>query len=522
MSTEAWDLFSGETVEAPAEPLVTPAMIEAFADRKWRMNNLYYVQDEYGTVYKFNLRPAQAELLDNLHFLNIILKARQLGFSTFILLLALDCCLWNDHFNAGLIADTTKNAQNLLARIKFAYANLPEEIQQLVPLLTENASEMKFANGSTIEVGVSLRSATKNFLHISEYGKICAKQPEKAKEVKSGSLNTLAPRQLAFIESTAEGKGGDFFDKVQAARAIDETGRELADMEWKFHFFPWFRDPKYATAQRVELTPEEIEYFEGLRAEYGIELTAAQEFWYALKAREQGDDMLKEFPSTPDEAFAGATDGAVIGKQMRAIRKLGYVGRFPFVPGLPVNTFWDFGLNDMQTIWLHQEVAGRHRFVGYYENNNIGLAHYFEWLQRWAAMRGAVFGKHSAPHDVEHKRQGLKITTIKQIASEVGVEFKTVQRTPDKWASIEKARKRLFECDFDEAACAKGLLHLEGASREWDENNSVWLNEMRHDDHSHGLDGFLTFSDGYKPEPVERKQPPPPQAPKSLQGSLAR
>ncbi len=499
-----------------------PGIVAAFSDRKWRLNNLYFVQDEYGAVYKFQMRPAQALLLDELHYLNIVLKARQLGFSTLILLLALDCCVFNDHFSAGLIADTKGNAQNLLVRIKFAYDSLPEEIRELVPMVSSNASEIRFANGSWIEVGVSLRSSTKNFLHISEYGKICAKQPEKAKEVKAGSLNTLAPRQLAFIESTAEGKGGDFFDKVQQARAINDNGRTPADMEWKFHFFPWWMDPKYATAQRVDLTDEEAKYFDDLEAEYGIKLTAEQEFWYALKAREQGEDMLKEFPSTPDEAFAGATDGAVLGKQMRAIRKLGYVGRFPYVPGTPVNTFWDFGLNDMQTIWFHQEVAGRNRFVGYYENNNIGLTHYVQHLDRWSAQRGAVFGKHYGPHDIEHKRQGIgiQVKTIKTMMGELGVQFKTVQRTSDKWVSVENARQRLFECDFDEASCAKGIDHLESASREWDAEESVWLQHVRHDDHSHGLDGWLTFSDGYKPE-VKREDKPVVVPPlRSLSGAM--
>lgn len=497
-----------------------PGIVAAFSDRKWRLNNLYFVQDEYGSVYKFKLRPAQALLLDELHYLNIVLKARQLGFSTLILLLALDCCVFNDHFSAGLIADTKGNAQNLLVRIKFAYDSLPEEIRDLVPLVSSNSSEMRFANGSWIEVGVSLRSSTKNFLHISEYGKICAKQPEKAKEVKAGSLNTLAPRQLAFIESTAEGKGGDFFDKVQQARAINDNGRTPADMEWKFHFFPWWMDPKYATAQRVDLTDEEAKYFDDLQAEYDIRLTAEQEFWYALKAREQGDDMLKEFPSTPDEAFAGATDGAVLGKQMRAIRKLGYVGRFPYVPGLPVNTFWDFGLNDMQTIWFHQEVAGRNRFVGYYENNNIGMAHYGRHLADWAARRGAVYGVHYAPHDVEHARQGLQVTTLKKLGEEVGIPFRTVPRTRDKWKSVENARPKLMQCDFDEAGATKGIEHLESASREWDEVNSVWRNDVRHDDHSHGLDGFITFSDGYKPE-VKREDKPVVVPPlRSLSGAM--
>jgi hypothetical protein len=505
-----------------AEPALSPELVEAFSDRAWRIDNLYYVQDEYGAVYKFKMRPAQRALLDELHYLNIILKARQLGFSTLILLIALDCCIWNDHFAAGLIADTRKNAENLLVRVKFAYDNLPEEIQQLVPLLASNSTEMRFANGSSIEVGVSLRSSTKNFLHISEYGKICAKQPDKAKEVRSGTLNTLAPRQLAFIESTAEGKGGDFFDKVQQARAIQDNGREPADMEWKFHFFPWWQDAKY-TAGPVDLTDEEVKYFVDLEKEHGITLSAGQEFWYALKWREQGDDMLKEYPSTPDEAFAGATDGAIFGKQMRAIRQLGNVGVFKFVPGVPVNTFWDFGLNDMQTIWLHQEIAGRHRFVGYIENNNIGTTWYVEELAKWRAMRGAVMGRNFGPHDLEAKRQGRQVTTLRKIFAEDGFPFEpAVARNPSKVAAIQGVRRVLSACDFDEGGCAKGIAHLEAYSWVWDDNNSVWLNEPRHDEASHGADGFMTFSDGYKPESRAAVAPVIVPAARSLQGSVGR
>lgn len=498
-----------------AAPALSPEIVDAFSDREWRLDNLYWVQDEYGNVVKFRLRPPQRKLLQDLHYLNLVLKARQIGFSTLILLIALDCCIWNDHFAAGLIADTKKNAENLLVRIKFAYDSLPDEIQRLVPLLTSNSTDMAFANGSTIEVGVSLRSSTKNLLHISEYGKICAQQPNKAKEIKSGSLNTLAPRQLAFIESTAEGKGGDFYDKVQQGRKIQESGRIEADLEWRFHFFPWWLDPKYASGQPITLSADEVKYFEELEAE-GVKLTAAQEFWYAAKSREQGDEMFREFPSTAEEAFSGASEGAIFGKQMRGLRKLGKIGRYPFIPGIPVNTFWDFGVNDMQTIWLHQEVAGENNFIGYYENNNVGLAHYFTWLDKWAAPRSAVWGKHHGPHDVDQRRQGLKVTTIKQIAADVGFMFKKVDRNPSEYAQIENARRRLASCNFDESACAKGVLHLENYTWEWDENNSVWSNEPRHNEASHGAKGFMTFTDGYRQTAKEVAAAAPPPQPVSF------
>lgn len=218
---------------------------EAACDRRLTCCPENFNASRHGNVVLFKMNPSQEKLLDDLHFLNIILKARQMGFSTFILLLALDCCIFNSNFAAGLIADTKKNAQNLLERIKYAYEKLPLPIQRTVQIVSDNSTEIEFSNGSGVEVGVSLRSGTKNFLHISEYGKICAKTPDKAKEVKSGSLNTLASGQLGFIESTAEGRGGDFYDKVQIARKILDAGREPGEMDYRFHFFAWWEDASY-------------------------------------------------------------------------------------------------------------------------------------------------------------------------------------------------------------------------------------------------------------------------------------
>jgi len=481
-----------------AQRAVSSDVIEQFSDRRWRLNNLYYIEDKFGSVIKFNLNDAQSKLLDDLHYLNIILKARQMGFSTFILILALDCCIFNDHFAAGLIADTLDNAKNLLTRIKFAYDRMPDPIKGHVSVTKDNATEMEFSNGSGVEVGVSLRSTTKNFLHISEYGKICAKDPGKANEIRSGALNTLAPAQLGFIESTAEGRGGDFHDKTQASRKIEDAGREPATLEWKFHFFPWWQDKTYCSNEPFKISAELAQYFTELFNEHGIALSNEQKWWYAPKAQEQGDDMWKEYPSTPDEAFRAAKDGAYFAKQIRALRQLKKIGSFPVETRTVVNTFWDLGVNDSTTIWLHQQIAGRHRFVGYYENSGEGVGHYIDWLNRWAVMHGVVFGHHYGPHDVEHRKQLMEAESIKDVAAKVGFLFETVVRTPEKLHSIQNARTRLPECDFDEEACDEGLTHLESYSKEWDDKYAVWKNKPRHDEHSHGADAFMTFADGYE------------------------
>lgn len=482
-------------------------IVEQWADRKWRLNNLYWIENKYGDVVLFKPNEVQNLLLDELHYLNLILKARQMGFSTLILVLALDCCVFNDHLSAGLIADTLDNAKNLLDRIKFSYERLPQQIKDVVPMTKCNETEIEFGNGSDIEVGVSLRSTTKQFLHISEYGKICAKDPKRAKEVKSGALNTLAPRQLGFIESTAEGQDGDFYDKSEAAKAILDAGNEPTDLEYKFHFFAWWQDSTYRTSEQVKIPADLRTYFAELEAEHGIVLDDEQKWWYAAKVAEQGEDMWKEYPSTPEEAFKAAKDGAYFAKQMRALRQLKRIGSFSPDPRTPVNTFWDLGVSDSTIIWLHQQIAGKHRFVGFYENSGEGIAHYIDWLNKWSVMHGCVFGYHYGPHDVEHRKQGELAESIKDIAERLGFRFEVVERSLNKNQSIQRVRTMLPECEFDDEACDVGIKHLENYSKEWDENNGRWKDKPRHDKHSHAADAFMTFADGYEPPADDSASP---------------
>lgn len=193
---------------------------------------------------------AQKLLYKTMWYLNIILKARQLGMTTFIQIFMLDRCLFNDNTNAGVIAHTLSDAESFFQdKIKFAYDNLPDEIKAKLYAQTDSSKELAFANGSRIRVGTSLRSGTLQYLHISEFGKLCAKHPERAREVVSGALNTVAPGQFVFIESTAEGAYGAFYTMCQAAMKLKDSvarGLELlTKMDYKFFFYPWFEHPDY-------------------------------------------------------------------------------------------------------------------------------------------------------------------------------------------------------------------------------------------------------------------------------------
>ena len=214
-------------------------------DPWWRLNNLYMIQDKYGRRIRFELNWAQTQLYDDLWYCNVILKARQLGISTFIYILFLDRCLFNDDLAAGIIAHTASDAKQLFRKIKFAYDNLPDDLKRLIKADTDTAQMVKFSNSSSIRVGTSLRSSTLQYLHISEFGKICSKYPDKAQEIVTGSLNTVAPGQYIFIESTAEGRDGYFYDICKQAQETKEG--ERSNIDFKFHFFPWWKEPGYRT-----------------------------------------------------------------------------------------------------------------------------------------------------------------------------------------------------------------------------------------------------------------------------------
>jgi hypothetical protein len=63
---------------------------DEWADPWWRLCNLYRAISDDGKEFKFYPNDNQERLYRNLWFLNLILKARQQGFTTFIDLILLD------------------------------------------------------------------------------------------------------------------------------------------------------------------------------------------------------------------------------------------------------------------------------------------------------------------------------------------------------------------------------------------------------------------------------------------------
>lgn len=281
------------------------------ADPWWRLNNLYKIENEKGELVTFRMRAAQRELFECMWTMNIILKARQLGFSTAIDIYLLDQAMFGENLKCGIIAQDQPAAGEIFrTKIEIPFDNLPGWLKAEFPLESRRSGAtggyMLFKHGSSIQVATSFRSGTVQRLHVSEHGKICAKYPQKAKEVRTGTLNAIHQGCIVFIESTAEGVGGDYHGMCMDALELAKAGAELNPLDYKFHFYAWWQDPKYVLAlptSGLTLSQAQAEYFAGVERAMNTTLSDEQKHWYITKARSQGEEMKQEFPSTPLEAF---------------------------------------------------------------------------------------------------------------------------------------------------------------------------------------------------------------------------
>ena len=179
---------------------------EAFAllmNQQWRLNNLYKIKDKEGNVISFEPNWAQNTLLFP-HNLNIVLKARQLGITTFHALLFLDYCLFQPNTNAAIVADNKDVAREIFVdKVKFAYDNLPQFVRDMCHAYRDNVHEMRFANGSVFRVATSLRGGTIQLLHITEFAKVCKENPMKLFQ----ALSTQFRQANLSVSNQRQGEG---------------------------------------------------------------------------------------------------------------------------------------------------------------------------------------------------------------------------------------------------------------------------------------------------------------------------
>ena len=460
----------------------------------WRLNNIYTVINKEGEQQIFRMNYAQHYIYSESkkHARLIILKSRQQGVSTFWLVSFFDDALFSPNLNIGLMAQGTDEASMLLERTKFLWESLSLDIKKFlnVELEKNNTKEFAFTNNSTIFIRVSFRSTTLHRLHISELGKIANENPKRAKEVRTGTLPALGKNNTGIIESTAEGKNM-FKDMWDSSTLVKYSGQKTVK---DFHpvFLSWLDDPDCQINEKQTITEEANKYFKNINS---LISEKQKNFWIAQR-RELGDEIYQEYPATPEEAFIISRDGTFYARQFHEfVVKKNKIQENLYDENLPLDVYFDLGVDDYTVMIFVQWYKGEWRFVDEYFNNGYAIFHYLEYLENSKYRPRAL----RFPHDVRirelgNKKYGGLAKSRLDIIREWGTKNKATWHV-DVLArnSLEngiEATRLMIPNMFIENTCKYTIECFLNYSKEWDEKLESWKKTPLHNVYSHGADAI--------------------------------
>ena len=220
---------------------------------------------------------------------DILLKARQFGFSTLILAI-LFCQTVNDpNTQTIVIAHDTESTERLFQIVKRFYNYLPAHKKPRAQYA--NRREYLWPDlDSCFYVGTAGsgnfgRGGTINNVHASEV----AFWPH-GNDIIVGLLESVPADGNVIFESTANGLGNLFHREYAAAKNGDSIFRPK--------FFPWFQHLEYR-AEAIDFVRSAEE--EKLVAKFGLD--DEQLAWRRIKAITLRENLPQEYPATDLEAF---------------------------------------------------------------------------------------------------------------------------------------------------------------------------------------------------------------------------
>jgi len=470
-----------------------PIDYSRLGDKSYRLDNFYRIVTKEGVSIPFDMNFAQKEVLDTIHTRTLILKCRQIGMSTFCVLSILDECIFNENIAAGIVSYSLDHAQHIFNKIiGHALDNFPKELKPYLGIIRQSAREIQFNNGSSLRVDTTLRGAAYQRVLVSEFGKICARNPLKAEEIITGTLQAISPNCIAIIESTGEGNEGFFAEMCN--RAYLRGNDNLNPLSYKLFFYPWWKFSEYKLPYERSIDDDEHEYFKKIETECNMKLTKHQKYWYLAKKEEIGDKVKQEYPSTVSESFLASSDAYYFAQGIaKAEQEKRILESNIYDPLFNVYAAIDLGVNDLTAIVFFQLVHGEIRIIDYYEDSNKGIDFYAQFLLQDNRYRyHTIF----LPHDAS-KRDPLDVT--------LGVEKEfrrhfcpnsnvVVLPKKDLMMGINNAKNTLNRCVFNSNKTKLLISHLSKYRKQWSQSSGMYLEAPLHDIHSNGADAFRYMS----------------------------
>jgi len=264
--------------------------------RERRLNHLYKIVDKNGKQVIFKLNKWQKLLYDKEIELRKtkgrvwlkLLKARQIGFTTYKLIDKLDKVLFYSNTNVNIVAHNREKLQEIFKRVKYTFEQIPEQIKLSDWRIRhkpkpkyDNTNEYYFPEkNSTMKITLDSRSWTLTDCHISEWAFI-----DNFRDMLRATLPSAEQADIT-IETTA-----NWMNEFKEFRDNDDRFEEM--------FFPWFVQEEYRKkSPEWYKCMEELAY---LQDKYSLDND--QMYWYEEKYRNDKDWTLQEYPSEPIDAF---------------------------------------------------------------------------------------------------------------------------------------------------------------------------------------------------------------------------
>ena len=264
--------------------------------KKYDFYRHFLIVTKDSKVIPFYPNKAQKHFFHEMTNRDIILKARQLGFTTLLKMIDLNHFLNNENQNILTIANIRENADEIFEKIKFAFDSLDDDLRSVYQIDTNNIRRLKSrASNSSIGTTLSARSKTAQRLHISEFGLM---KPRMMREVRLGAIEAVPSDGYCVIESTASGRNG-FYDMWIEAMS--------GSSGWKPHFYNWTWDKGYRLEPKGNWREDYVKlakrYHLVVDLQNRLEIDDWQFYWYYKKVSSMKGGVLQEYPSIWQEAF---------------------------------------------------------------------------------------------------------------------------------------------------------------------------------------------------------------------------
>jgi len=253
------------------------------------MASMLRVRDREGKMVRLCANPAQRQYEARRGRQNIVLKARQMGMTTWTAGRFFLRTITHPGALTLQVAHTRTAAEAMFRTVHRMWEQLPDELRE-GPLARSRANvgqmifremDSEFRVASACDVGVG-RGVSVHNLHCSEV----SRWPGEAAATLAGLRAALHGEGELVLESTPNGAYGAFYEEWCAG--TDDAGDDNGLVR---HFLPWWLEPAY-TGARVDpaamteeeqalvchhgLQPEQIGFRRGLEKSYGV--LRAQEF----------------------------------------------------------------------------------------------------------------------------------------------------------------------------------------------------------------------------------------------------